>query len=372
MKQKIAHLLLATMACSFAASMLSAATTYYKWSGSGADNNWSTATNWNGGVTPPNGNETIIQPQGTSNLAVTIDTPVSVNAIQFQGNSGAFVYSGSSITISGTGNAIHSNAPAKTQTFQSDVIFTKTTAQIIAQLGANFVFNNIALDFTTPGNIDLRPVSASTITINGAITGAGRLHINDSGTVYLTSTATATNTLGFQFLAGGTLVVDGSVTGLVDMRSTSKLAGTGSITGNVTLLGGTTFQPGSVDSAGASTTGTLGVTGNISFADGAQLMFQAGDSVTVTGNVTFAAGSTLELSGFSTVGSWQLFSVTGGSITDNGLTITGVPEEFACTFVNGLLSVTLPAPVPEPATTVLVTGFTILLAALALMRCRKN
>lgn len=344
--------------------MLPAATTYYKWSGAGVDNNWFTDANWIGGVAPVNGNETIVQPQGTAKLAVTIDAPVSVNAIQFQGGSGAFVFSGSPITISGSANAIHTSA--NTQTFQSDVIFTNT-ANVVAQ-GGNFVFNNITID---AGNITLQPGTGRTITINGTVSGTSgsgrRLDVNSAGTVYLNGTAT--NAGGVR-VYNGTLIVDGTVatgSGGIDMYG-GTLRGKGTINRDITIRSGATFSPGSVDDSGASTTDALTIVGGVTFNTGSKMTFDLGDSVSVTGNVTFGSGSELVLSGFTSAGDYQLFSVTG-SITDNGLTITGLPVDYSYTFTNGLLKVT--APIPEPAITTVFLGF-ITLVAFVISRRRKN
>ncbi|TLD72459.1 hypothetical protein FEM03_03650 [Phragmitibacter flavus] len=110
---------------------------------------------------------------------------------------------------------------------------------------------------------------------------------NPTGTVTISNTARVAGTLGGTDTIGLTEVHNGTLQvnsdhfySDVTARSGARIAGTGKITGNVSVLSGGMLAPGSgtTNPAFVSNIGTLEVTGNVSLTGSAMILFQANEA----------------------------------------------------------------------------------------------
>ena len=156
------------------------------WTGGGADNNWSTAGNWNGLPIFP----AEVTFAGSTRLVNTNDnTGITVDGITFDSAAGAFVLNGNDITLAGSigfsadGIGLSANPPAPvTQTVNLNMALT----------------TDVTIDTPTNGNL----------TLNGAITSGNDLFKLDAGTL----TLVGTNAVESMDINGGTNIITGDTT----------------------------------------------------------------------------------------------------------------------------------------------------------------
>ncbi len=190
-------------------------------SGLGPNFNWSDANNWNGAAPPSSLSDTDVEFGAASSYLSNLDRAYSVHSLSFDADAGAYIFTGSTLTI-GAGGLTQNAATA--QTFGSAVALgadqTWTLAAGTGALhfggGLNTAGHTLtvnALDTTSPsGN-----VLAGTISSGGLIkTGAGTLTL--SGTV-----------TGNTGSSGGTVGGDGGRAVAVNAGTLSN--GGGTITG---------------------------------------------------------------------------------------------------------------------------------------------
>jgi autotransporter-associated beta strand protein len=164
------------------------------WDGGGANNNWSTAGNWDNNVVPVF--PTSLTFAGSTRLDNTNDLPgVSANSITFDSAAGAFTVSGNSLGLNG------------------NISFNANPASLITQ--------TINLPLTPSGNFLVDTHTNGNITINGDITGSGS-----------ELTQTSTGNAGVLTLGG-----NNSLKGMVVNGGTNRITGTTAING----LGGGSF-----------------------------------------------------------------------------------------------------------------------------------
>ncbi|WP_304242985.1 hypothetical protein, partial [Gracilinema caldarium] len=236
----------------------------FTWSGGGANDNWTTAANWSGGVVPP-ANADVVIPTGMPRQPV-INTAISpVNNITIE--------SGMTLTTGAYGITINGSA-----------------------------------------------------TVNGTINGGSGILVF-AGNVIGTGTVTASSTntyIGGNFTVsnfnanGGTLVLNGSVNQIVNGYGINhfnnieinKSAGTVSLGSNWIVDGNLTITKGSL----FANTSSITILGNLIRNSGTLAM--GGNSLSVAGNVSYTAGSltstgTITLNGSSGA---QSVNLTGGTI----------------------------------------------------------
>jgi autotransporter-associated beta strand protein len=153
----------------------------FVWSGGGADANWMTGANWNGGAAPTgNGNETLIFPDGVSQQTNTDNFPSGSNAFQ-------------AIMFSGAGYSITVNNPLA---LGSGGITTE-------EAGTNTLTAATGAELFLVGSEAFNTASGSILTVSAAIDNAGfTLTVNGSG---------STNLMGAISDTGG-LTVSGTAT----------------------------------------------------------------------------------------------------------------------------------------------------------------
>jgi autotransporter-associated beta strand protein len=165
-----------------------------------------------------------------------------------------------------------------------------------------------------------------TATIAASLAGTSGLVKLDSGTLVLSG---ANSYTGGTTVAGGTLRVNGSVVGRVDVAAGATLGGSGSIFGDVIVGLGGTIAPGA--SVGTLTVGSLtlrsGSILNYEFSRPDVVGGGANDLIVVTGDLTLAGTvNVAALEGFG-VGTYRLMTY-GGAMTDNGLAFGILPAGF--------------------------------------------
>ena len=163
----------------------------YTWTGGGANNNWSTGTNWQGGVAPTSAS-TLVFGSGESQLTNVDDiSGLSVAEIEL---AGGYSISGASITLTGSGGVGIDN-----------------------QTGTNIFNNPITLGTNLTFTVD-----AGQLTLGGVITGSQSLTKGGAGTLDL-SAANGYN--GATTISSGTLQ-DG-VANALPTTTTLTVNGTG-------------------------------------------------------------------------------------------------------------------------------------------------
>jgi len=229
------------------------------WSGGGANNNWSNATNWIGNAAPANNGTANILFAGSTRLAPNVNTNWNILGLSFSNNAGAFTLGGNPLTIQGLG--INNNS-ASTETISNNLT-----------LGNSATFGSSAGPLILSGNLTntgyLTTVGgAGNVTLNGVISGAGGLTMSGSGTLTLSGSNTFTGTLSVN---AGTLA----------LGNNNRIADSV----NVALFGGKFATAGYGE-----TVGTLALNAN------SMIDFGSGSSVLHFGNssgVSWSAGATL-------------------------------------------------------------------------------
>jgi autotransporter-associated beta strand protein len=273
----------------------------YTWTGGGANSDWSTGANWQGGIAPTSGSVLVFGP-GESQLTNVNDiVGLSLAEIQIVGG---YSISGDMVSLNGSGGVgIDSQSGSNTLT-------TPIT------LGANLSFTE----------------DAGQLTLGGVISGSGLSDCGVSTGIVTDSGAAATFTVN----AAAANTFSGVITnGAHGLALTKTGAGTLILSGTNTYSGTTTISAGAVQLGSGGTTGTLG-SGKV--VDNAALYFNRSDNgltitsvISGTGSVSQIASGTTTLaaantySGTTTISAGTLQigragttgSLGAGAITDN-------------------------------------------------------
>ena len=251
-----------------------------------------------------------------------------------------------------------------------------TNASLNVQAGGH----SITASVNAASDITVNTASNSRLTLGGSVSGVGGLNQTGSGTTILTASNSYT---GLTKVSGGTLAVNGSIAGNLQVDAGATLKGSGTIAGDATISG--THSPG--NSPGIQTFG-----GNLTYQPGSSMVWQlaanttansplAYDQVMVGGNLAFNGGTTLQLV-FNDLGSvvnwtdalwssnqsWTIYQVTGQtsglenlSLASYSALLDAYGNDFGTTRAGSSFSisqngqdVTLTYTVPEPSTYALI------------------
>lgn len=225
---------------------------------------------------------------------------------------GSFTYTGVGTYTGGTDINAGSIALSETNALGSGTITMQDGTELI--LGPDISLSNgVALN----GGNTIQTLSGD-VTMSGVLSGAtGALTKTGGGKLILSGANTyAGNTT----VSGGTFAVNGSITSDTTIGSSSKLMGTGGITGDV-VVNGTTAPGASI--------GTLTITGNYTQADNSTLEIEISpsdnDKLIVSGNVVIGNNVTFALQpavGAYADGTQYEIVTAGGSVTGTFATIT--------------------------------------------------
>ncbi|MEO5914566.1 MAG: MBG domain-containing protein [Luteolibacter sp.] len=285
-----------------------------QWNGSGGDNNWNTAGNWNG-VLPVNGQ--VVTFQGTTRQTSSNNLLSSVGQIIFA--NGGFSISGTAVTMQwGIINQAGTNTWSIPTTLLAPQSFTSTAGT----LNVTGTVANAGFPLTLDG--------AGAINFSGVISGTGGLVKDGLGTSAISIQSTYT---------GGTTVNAGI------LNLTGGGGSTGTIRGTATVNTGGTLQLSTADATGYSGTaatsltsinlagGTLRVNTSSNQTLGNAVINMTGGSITgiSTGNIDFYGGSsalnTFASNTTSTISGTQIAPLRQGSTTftvEAGTTPSGI------------------------------------------------
>lgn len=201
--------------------------------------------------------------------------------------------------------------------------------------------------------------------------GAGD-NINKVGNGIVALAAGGTSTYaGTTTVSAGTLLVNGTIAststsgaavGGVNVNANAVLGGTGNVNRLTTFANNSTLAAGDISAAGADLGGKLSFGAGLILNNSTALRFDlaapgslADDEVAVVGNFTLDGVLNItDLGGFG-VGTYTLFTYSGGTFTNNGLTIGTAPGTYSYlidTSTSGAVS--LVVAVPEPTTVALL------------------
>lgn len=198
------------------------------------------------------------------------------------------------------------------------------TLNTTADIGSNRV-----IDLLGSGTLLTDP--GTTLTLGGAVTGAGGLTKAGTGDLVLTGT---NGFVGGIDVTAGSLFVNGdqsAAMGATNIALGATLGGSGIIGGNVTIADGATLA------AGTNAVGTLTINGNLALGAGSVLDFEFGaaniaggalnDLVNVGGDLTLdgTINVTVPAGGSFGPGIYRVFNY-GGALTDNGLALGALPS----------------------------------------------
>ncbi len=316
------------------------------WDGGGADNNWTTAANWDAAVVA--GDSLIFPAVGVDATSRnnTNDFPVDTAfaSIELRGNTG-YTIAGARIALGNGGLLV--NAPAGAHIWNADLLLNGLGVPFVTTLGATLTVNGVL-----SGNAALNKGSDGTLVLtadnNGTLPFSGFVNVN-AGVLQIThpealgNTTGETNVVDFATLRleagadggaevirlGGTLVAGATLTwtGLIEILGTEIRVETGAtltledggLIGDPILKTG----PGTLAVAegafggGTVAEGILNLQGNV---DVGNITVNNGAAVELQGNVTIDAG-TLSIQGVGPSGAGALRNISGNNTWNGPVTL---------------------------------------------------
>lgn len=147
------------------------------WTGGGANNSWSTASNWNLGTAPANNGTANVIFAGSARLAPSAGSAWDINSLSFNSGASSFSVGGSALTIRSGGIE---NRSANAQTIGNNIVLggSQTWDADAGHLVFNGAIDRSYHSLTLDGSYN--------ITLNGALSGGWTEMVkNGSGTLFL-------------------------------------------------------------------------------------------------------------------------------------------------------------------------------------------
>lgn len=272
------------------ASLLPVIAAAQTWNGAGANNNFSNASNWTGGVAPVNDGTADVTLSGTTRTAPTLDTGYSVDSLTINSSSSFTLGGSSTLTL---GSALTSGGSASNQYIDTPIA-----------LGGDLAITS----------------NTSFLYLRGAISGTGNLTLSGTGRVIFGADNTFTGTVsasnlsvwfGYYGVPSG-----GSIAGNLALGGTTNLQiyRANDLTYSGSISGSSTSNYVSLNGAGASGNIVTTFTGNNTYAGSTQIYGGA--------TLKIGAENTLATTNFVTVQSTGLLWVAENQ------TLAGVSNNF--------------------------------------------
>lgn len=260
----------------------------YSWTGGGANDDWSTDANWDGGVAPASAPDTALQFSGSTRLTPNTDAPWDLGSLAFDSGAGAFTLTGTTINLASGGSI--TNSSANTQTIANSSI-------------------------NLPG-VSTWDTSGGDLVVSGAITG-NQVFFNQTGSVVKTGAGTLTFS-GSNSYGEGTLVKSGTLTivsgGAIDNSDATVAVGeVGGDSGTIVIDGGELISQSLI-------LGDNGSTGRVVMNDG-----------------VFGSNSQILIGGGFNGGGAGSFEVHGGNLSSFGTIFVGYVGTGTMTMTGGTL-----------------------------------
>ena len=327
------------------------------WNGGGANDNWSTALNWSGGV-PTNNDTANVIFGGVTRLTPNADASWSILSLTFNNSAGAFQIAGLILNI-GTGGI--TNNSANVETILDNI--TTNGSQVWNASGNGLQFNSTLIAISSGDTLTLTS-AANNIGLNGIVKGGNGIIKNGAGGLFLsgpndntglaltanfgTVTLTKSSSASVHAIGSGGLTIAGATVKLANGFGGDQILDTAPVTinsGTFDLAGATEtigalngLAAGVITNSLSPSTGTLTVSGGGTFAgviknggplaftdltvSGATPLILTGAN-TANGATTINNGATLQLGNSAASG-----GTVGGVINDNGTLIFANSQFF--------------------------------------------
>lgn len=189
----------------------------FVWTGTGTDNNWSTAGNWASTNAPAYDDAVVLA--GNSQPTVNLDAGSYVGSLTFSNNAGSFTLTNTASTLGLNGGLTNNSANLQTINVPISVNTTQAISAAVGNLifGQNINNNGNPVMFTGNGNI----------TLNGMLSGSGGVVKSGNGTLTIRLPFTPPASYG-----GNTVIQAGTLQLLNDSFRlvTSTFSGAGNLT----------------------------------------------------------------------------------------------------------------------------------------------
>ncbi len=324
---------------------------------------WGTAGNWSPGTVPNAVDATAtLGSVITANRLVTISSPVTVGSLEINDNN-RYTVSGSTLTFDVSSGEASMNVAGSGGGSAGHVLNSAISLN-----------DNLAITRATGGNLDInstianngnaiRVASASVVRLDGAISGAGGLTVDGTGTVTMggaansyTGTTTVKNGLlnlskatNVTSLAGNLQIGDGTgsaASARVAITNTGQIADSSTVTilsdGRLTLNASRSETIGALNSTSSAASVVLSASSTLTVGSGASPAGAFAGIISGAGLLTKAGTGTLELSGANTYSGRT--QINGGTLrigADNNLgTAPASATSGHLQFNNGTLDTT--------------------------------
>jgi autotransporter-associated beta strand protein len=205
------------------------------WNGAAADNNWSSAANWNTGIAPSPGDNLTFD--GTTRLSPLMNNSYTVGSLVFDSTAGSFDITGASGDALTLLNGMTNNS-ASAEIVNVPMILGMSAT--ISALSGNLTLGQ---NITNAGNALAINDGGFATVLSGGIFGAGSLNKNGTGT---STIAGASGLSGATTVNAGTLILAGAnnssnVTAVAN-AAILQLANANAVTGTLALHSGSWLQ----------------------------------------------------------------------------------------------------------------------------------